>query len=51
MNKLRDEVRKGISPAQIMAADIKQLGMSDKADGSDSPTIHPTKRQRVEGGF
>ena len=37
MNKLRDEVNKGISPAQIMAADVKQLGMTHGADGCNRP--------------
>ena len=50
MNKMRDEVKKGTSPAQLIAADVKQLGMGDLADGCNRPRHHPEKRRRVEGG-
>ena len=47
MNKMRDEVKKGTSPAQLIAADVKQLGMGDLADGCNRPRHHPEKRRRV----
>ena len=50
MNKLRDEVKKGTSPAQLIAADVKQVGIADLADGCNRPQHHPGKRRRVEGG-
>ena len=51
MNKLRDEVNKGIKPAQMLAGDMSQL--EQKIDGSDRCRSgnRPLKKRRVEGGI
>ena len=50
MSRLRDEVNKGINPAQMLAGDIDQLGK--QMDGSDRcrSANRPLKKRRVEGG-
>lgn len=47
---LRDDVSGGCSPAQMIAADIKQLSAKNKMHGKEMPHFRPCKKRRVEGG-
>ena len=50
MKGLRDDVKGGISPAQMMAADLKQLSGA-KLTGDKKMSQHcPFKKRRVESG-
>jgi len=47
---LRDEVKGGCSPAQLMAADLEQLAGTDRPGDRDLSQIRPFRKRRVEGG-
>ena len=47
---LRDVVKGGCSPAQLMAADLDQLASTDRPGGRDLSQNRPFRKRRVEGG-
>ena len=50
MKDVRDAVKEGVKPAQMMAGDIDQLKGHDGLGGRSKPHNRPVKKRRVEGG-
>ena len=47
---LRDEVKGGCSPAQLVAADLGHLASTDRPGDMDVSQNRPFRKRRVEGG-